>query len=68
MMLLRHKRLVRLHFPDHAPSLEGVLVGKVNGHYRLRNAKLYETADRVQELDGETWVSRDRVLLVQVLK
>ncbi len=67
MKFHRH-RLVRLHQLGHdAPSYEGVLVGRPNGFYRLVNASLIEAPGRTTALEGETWVPRERVVLMQVL-
>ena len=67
MRLMWRRRLVRLHMLDSSPSVEGVLVGLVAGHYRLLNVSLLETEGRTHELDGEAWVPKERVLLVQRL-
>lgn len=66
LVMLRRKRLVRLHLASDERSFEGVLVGFEAGHYRLVNAKMLETAERTFEL-GEIWVQRERVLLVQTV-
>lgn len=67
LWLVRPKRLVRLHLPDPEPSIEGVLVGIVAGHYRLLKSVLHESAERSLPLN-ETWVRVERVVFVQVLK
>lgn len=67
LSLRRRRRLVRLHLDGDKPSVEGVLVGVVDGHYELAAAKLLERADRTLELRGTTLVPRERVLYVQVL-
>lgn len=67
MRLGRKHRLVRLHQAGDAPSYEGILVGRPNGFYRLVNGKVLEASDRSVSLDGETWVPRERVVLMQVI-
>lgn len=52
---------------DDSPSIEGFLAGQIAGHYRLLKPVLMESPDRAHELQGEAWVARERVLLVQVL-
>lgn len=52
---------------DDSPSVEGFLVGIVAGHYQLRKSKLVEATDVSHDLQGETWVSRDKVFFLQVL-
>jgi hypothetical protein len=47
-------------------SVEGILLGRSAGHYRLAQAKLIEAPDRSHPI-GETWVPTGRVLMVQVL-
>jgi hypothetical protein len=59
--------MVILHQLDPAPSVKGILAGRVAGHYRLLNAQLLEAADRSHALPGEVWVPRERVILVQIL-
>ncbi len=67
-MMFRRKRLVRLHQLGDSPSYEGILVGRPNGFYRLVNGNLVEAPGRSTSLEGETWVPRERVVLMQVLK
>jgi hypothetical protein len=67
MTFPRRRRLLRLHLEGNRPSVEGVFLGFEAGHYRLANAKLLKTAEQTIELDGETWVPRERVLHGQVL-
>lgn len=59
------RRLVRLHFPDSQPSLEGIYAGRVAGHYRILNPKLVEAEDRTVSLDGEAFVPCGRVIFLQ---
>lgn len=58
--------MVRLHLVDPFPSVDGILVGRYDGHYRLLKPELLEATDRTRELDGELWVPRERVVYVQV--
>lgn len=61
------RRLVRLHLEEPHPSVEGVYVGQSAGHYRLLKPSLLEAEDRTHALDGEVWVPRERVVLLQRL-
>lgn len=61
------RKLVRLHMRDAAPSVEGVLLSRWGGHYRVANPKLLESPEVTHELDGELFVPRERVLYVQVI-
>jgi hypothetical protein len=63
----RGSRRVRLHFAGDAPSIEGILVGFVAGHYRLQNPSVIVAAEHAVPEDGEAWVPRERVLHLQVL-
>jgi hypothetical protein len=67
MMLVRRRR-VRLHQLDPAPTIEGLLVGSLDSHYRLLKPVLWETSDRSHSLQGEVWVPRERVIFVETIK
>ena len=67
MRLLFRKRLVRLHFVDDSPSIDGVYVGTSAGHYVIAKAGLVREEDDPVTLDGEAWVPKERVLFMQVL-
>jgi hypothetical protein len=60
-------RRVRLHFKNENRSLEGVWVGMAAGHYRIAKPEQIEAVDRTLELEGEAWVPREDVMLLQVL-
>lgn len=66
-MLLLRRRLVRLHLAAPFPSIEGILVSTLGGHYRLLKPEVLEAADRTRELEGEVWVPKERVVFVQRL-
>lgn len=66
-MFLLRRRLVRLHLIEPFPSIEGILVGARDGHYRLLKPALLESKDRSQELEGEAWVPKKNVIFVQRL-
>lgn len=66
-MFLLRRRLVRLHLVDPHPSIEGILVSARDGHYRLLRPAVLESTERTQELEGEAWVPKDRVIFVQRL-
>jgi hypothetical protein len=63
----RLRGLVRLHQPKGEPTVEGLLLGIVEDHYRLANAKLLVDTNREHDIpvDGEMFVPRARVLYVQ---
>jgi hypothetical protein len=60
-------RLVRVHQRDPDPTLEGILMGRRAGHYRLANARVFETADRSLPV-GQVWVPAGNVVFLQVLR
>src|SRR5262245_12126987 len=66
--LLMFRRLVRLHLKENQPSVEGILMWSPGAHYRVRKASLLEAEHRSHSLDGEAWVPKSNVLLVQRLK
>lgn len=66
-MFLMTRRRVRLHLVDPFPSLEGILVSARDGHYRLLKPELLEAEGRTQQLTGEAWVPKERVIFVQRL-
>lgn len=68
MMMVRRKRLVRLHLDGDKPSLEGILAGQPAGHYRLLKPVMLRAAGQSDELDGELLVPRERVVFVQELR
>lgn len=67
-MVLRRKRLLRLHLLDATDSVQGVFMGYHAGHYRLGKPELVGLGG-TRELDGgpELWVPRARVLYAQVI-
>jgi hypothetical protein len=67
-MLYLRRRLVRLHQLDPAPSVEGILIGRYDGHYRLLKPAVIEAVGQTRELGGEAWVPCERVVFVQVLR
>lgn len=62
------RRLVRLHMVGDAPTVEGIYAGRWDGHYRLLKATLLAAEDASYDLEGEAFVPRDKVLLVQRLR
>lgn len=58
------KRLVRLHMDSERPSIEGIHVGFWANHYVLKNAVLWEAADRSSAV-GDVRVPRQNVIFVQ---
>lgn len=61
-------QLVRLHFADGAPSIDGIYDGLKAGHYRLLNPSIVDAEDVSVAMDGEAWVPRERVLFMQVTR
>lgn len=63
----RVRGLVRLHMKNDRRSFEGVLLGTVEGHYRLANARLLVDTNREHdiELDGDAFVPTGDVYYVQ---
>lgn len=57
-----------MHFLEHgAPSVEGILVGTVAGHYRLLRPSILQSVGQTQDVEGELWVPCGRVLLVETV-
>jgi hypothetical protein len=65
----RVRGLVRLHQKRDRGSFEGLLLGIVEDHYRLANAKLLVDTNREHDvpIDGEAYVPRADVHYVQRL-
>jgi hypothetical protein len=61
------KRRVRVHLKDNAPSIEGVLVANVDGHYLLKVPKVLNGTDETISLNGEVEIPRKNVLFIQRL-
>lgn len=61
------KRLVRLHLVGDEPSIEGVYIGRTDGHYRIEQASVIETPDRSHAVEGWVLVPVGRVAFIQVL-
>lgn len=68
-MILLRRRLVRLHLVDPFPSIEGILVGSFDSHYRLLKPVVLEGERQSRELQpgSEAFVPRERVIFVQRL-
>lgn len=65
-MSWKRRQKVRLHMIDSGPSIEGFLIGRSAGHYRLLQADLIEAPDRSHEV-GEIYVPCGRVSFYQVV-
>lgn len=63
----RKPKRVRLHLAGAAPSLSGILVGCVGGHYVLRTPSVLESEDQTVRLEGHLEVPREQVWFVQVM-
>lgn len=63
----RVQGLVRLHQQKDQPSIDGLLLGIVEGHYRLINARVLRDTNREHDVpvDGEMFVPREQVVYVQ---
>lgn len=66
-MLTLRRRRVRIHQVGDLPTIEGILIGSLDNHYRLLKPVLWESASRSHELNGEAWVPRERVVFVEVV-
>lgn len=64
--LKRHR--VRLHMVDDGPTIEGVLWSKPRRSFHLKQASVYESADRSFTIEGDVFVPYERVAWVQVLR
>jgi hypothetical protein len=62
--------MVRLHLAENGPTIEGILTGRVAGHYRVIQARVFENEGRSFPLsdDGQAWVPAGRVVFVQVIR
>ena len=67
-MLVLRRRRVRIHQLDPAPTVEGILLNSGNGHYRLLKAEIVEGTGRTIELQGEAWIPRERVILIETVR
>lgn len=68
-MIGRKKKLVRVHFRevDSTDSVEGILLGRRAGHYRLANARHISDTEQSRVVDGEALIPKERVLYLQVI-
>lgn len=66
---VRGKRAVRLHLEtkDGGMTVEGILVGKMSGHYILLVPKVKNDETRTTALEGHLEVPAERVLFAQVM-
>ena len=67
MRMFTKRRVVRVHFADDSPSIDGAYVGTSAGHYVIAKAGLVREEGEPVALDGEAWVPKERVLFMQVL-
>lgn len=67
-MLVLRRRRVRIHQLGEAPTLEGILIGSLDNHYRLIRPVLWEAPNRSHDLDGEVWIPREKVVFVEVIR
>lgn len=67
MAWARRRRRVRLHLLNDQPSIEGFLVGRADGHYRIAQADVLEAPGRTHPIDGEVYVPAARVAFYQVI-
>lgn len=66
-MRWRRKRLVRMHLVGDEPSIEGILIGRTDGHYRIENANVIEASDKSHALEGWVLVPIRKVAFIQVI-
>ena len=67
MLILRPRR-VRIHQLDPAPTLEGLLVSSLNGHYKLLKPSVLESPERSLELSGDVWVPKANVIFIETVR
>lgn len=65
VIVLRRRR-VRIHQLE-GPTVEGILVSSLDGHYRLLKASIIRSEGSV-ELEGQVWVPREKVILVETVR
>lgn len=58
---------VRVHFVDGVTTVEGILVGRVGGHYILWNPRVLNAEDEGVPVTGHVEIPESRVLFYQVL-
>lgn len=65
---VKSKRQVRLQLDNDRGAIDGVLIGIHVGHYVLKNAYFYahRPGSEGEEMIGETWVLKEKVLLLNV--
>ena len=66
-MLFLRRRLVRLHLVDPFPSVQGILSSSFDGHYRLLKPELLRGESQTEQLSGDLYVPRERVIFLQRL-
>lgn len=66
MIVLRRKK-VRIHQTD-GPTIEGILVGTLDSHYRLVKPKVIASANDSYDLTGDAYVPRERVVFLEVVR
>lgn len=66
MLVLRRKK-VRIHQSD-GPTIEGILVGSLDSHYRLLKPKVIASVSESYDLTGEALVPREKVIFVEVVR
>lgn len=52
---------------DNAPSINGILIERPNGFYRVLKPEVVLEENMSHALEGEVWVARENVLFLQVL-
>lgn len=67
---MRGRRLVRIQLKGDAGAVEGVLLGRVGGHYRLANPIYFSNTPDLQAspMVGDAWIPTGEVLLLNVKK
>jgi len=67
MVSFTHKKKVRLHIRDGAPSIEGILAGRTKGHYIIWSPRVLESEEASVSVLGHVEVPERNVMFVQVL-
>ena len=66
-MRSRIRGVVRLHLIGDTRSVAGIMLGTVDGHYRLAKSRMLNDANPEHDtpIDGDSFWKYDRVLFVQ---
>lgn len=66
MSMFFKRRQVRIHLNDNPASIDGILIERPNGFYRVLKPEVVLDENQSHALEGEVWVARENVLFLQV--